>query len=776
MKENLETIVQEENEYKEECVFTSIDIFSGPHNYLNFHYICEICFNDISFISPYHCYFFLRNQFENVEKAGENYKENMGAQFEKEVYWRVINENRATELFQSTTAIYYEQGELPECRRKALENISQVINKMGVSDLEAISPYLGENPNWKRNKLAWMDMIQRDKFRRYEKMRENLKETGKREIVYKVNKEDVEKVKNKKMIKDFFFFGVCEKKGQNNLGRIYMSIRNDLAKNTEIYAWLLTNCNMQTDPSLVADISIEEKYLERKVIQEEDDYVYNDALLKETKKSLGGNGNFSSSGNITVEEKTQNYLFEKKEYISFGKNEQNDIICLNPSISRFHCVLFFSKDYHLYLVDVGSKSRTRLNSNLCEIHNKYKIANNDIITLGVSKRTYKISINIDSVLSYLDKKQSEVNRKMRIMSEDLENPLGEKNLLKLKISNIFYKCNENDIIDFFKDCGEIKKIHLYDVPENKTSERNKVKTDGKKNRSLKEALVEVYDKETSAKIMKKNESFLYGRKIYIIYQPLSSTYKQRHAKVHPRRERNVDVQITHKRGIYRGEKSTLEGDRFGRFSRRDDKRKNFGAERGSPQRRRSDRSSSSSSSGGRHRGGRRDVHERRSPRRVRSRRRKRSESCGSSGSSSSSGVRKSKRSSSSSGGSAGSSSSRGGRSGPLRSSPKRKRRSEGPEIEDRRGVQKRRYTYRSSSRSDSGSDKSSDRSSSKSSGKGNDRSSSRSSGKGSDRSSSRSSGKSSDRNSSRSSGKSSSKSSYNSSDRKRRLSKKRHKM
>ncbi|EDL45723.1 hypothetical protein, conserved [Plasmodium vivax] len=529
MKGNLENIVQEENEYKEECIFTSIDIFSGPHNYLNFHYICEIRFNDISFVSPYHCYFFLRNQFENAEKAEANYKENLSAQFEREVYWKVINESKATELFESETAIYYEQGELPGRRRKALEDVAQVVNKLAVSDLEAISPYLGENPEWKRNKLTWMDMIQRDKFRRYERMRENLKETGKREIVYKVNTEDVEKVKNKKMRKDFFFFGVCEKKGQNNLGRIYMSIRNDLAKNAEIYTWLLTNCNMQTDRSLIADVSIEEKYLERKIVQEEDDYSYNDALVKETKKSLAENGNFPHSGRITVEEKTQNYSFEKKEYISFGKNEQNDIICLNPSISRFHCVLFFSKDYHLYLVDVGSKSRTRLNGNLCEIHSKYKIVNNDVISLGVSKRTYKVSINIDSVLSYLDKKQSEVNRKMKMMREDLENPLGKKNPLKLKISNIFYKCNENDIIDFFKDCGEIKKIHLYDVPANKETGRQKVQTDSKKKRSLKEALIEVYDAETSAKILQKNESFLYGRKIYIIYQPLS-TYKPRHAK------------------------------------------------------------------------------------------------------------------------------------------------------------------------------------------------------------------------------------------------------
>ncbi|ANQ08239.1 Uncharacterized protein PCOAH_00026730 [Plasmodium coatneyi] len=732
MKGNLESIVQDENEYKEECIFTSIDIFSGPHNYLNFHYICEISFNDISFISPYHCYFFLRNQFENVDKAGVNYKENIGAQFDREVYWKVINENKATELFQNETAIYYEQGELPECRRKALENIAQVVNKMAVSDLEAISPYLGENPNWKRNKLTWMDMIQRDKFRRYEKMRENLKETGKREIVYKVNKEDVEKVKNKKMRKDFFFFGVYEKRGQNNLGRIYMSIRNDLAKNTEIYAWLLTNCNMQTDPSLVADISIEEKYLQRQIIQEEDDYVYNDALVKETKKSLAGNDNLSS-GRVTVEEKTQNYFFEKKEYISFGKNEQNDIICLNPSISRFHCVLFFSKDYHLYLVDVGSKSRTKLNNNLCEIHNKYKITNNDIITLGVSKRTYKVSINIDSVLSYLDKKQSEVNRKMRIMSEDLENPLGEKNPLKLKISNIFYKCNENDIIDFFKDCGEIKKIHLYDA--NRGAERQKVKTDGKKNRSLKEALVEVYDKQTSDKIMQKNESYLYGRKIYIIYQPVS-TYKPRHAKVPPKRDRPFDVQITSKRGKYQGEKITLEGDRFSRFSRRDDRGEKFGAERRSPRRRGSDRSGSS---GGRHRGGRRDE-------RGRSRRRKRSESFGSSSSSSSSPVRQRKRSVSS-GSSTGSSSSRGGRRDSSRSSSKRKIRSERREVEDRRAVQRRRNTSSSRSSSDRGSDESSYKSS-----RSNSSSSARRSGRSRDSSSSASS------------------------DHKRRLSKKRHKV
>ncbi|CRG96388.1 conserved Plasmodium protein, unknown function [Plasmodium gallinaceum] len=558
MNKNYENMIQNNDEYKEECIFTSIDIFSGPYNYLSFYYICEILFNDFSFISPYHCYFFLRNQFDNIKNVENNFMKNTDSSICECDALNIINEKKAIELFQNENVIYYDENELTDLKRKTFENIIDVINKLTIPDLIEISAYFNENPNWIKNKFTWMDMIQRDKFRRYEKMRENLRETGKREIIYKVNSEEIEKIKNKNMIKDFLFFGVYNNKGQNHLGRIYMSIRNDILRNYEIYTWLLTNCNMQTDENLLADIFIEEKYLEKKLIDTTS--VYNDKLIEKTKKELSDNLNYTDDC-FLVEEKTKNYSFEKKEYISFGKNEKNDIICFNPSISRFHCILYICKDYHVYLIDVGSKSRTKLNNNVCEIHKKYKITNNDVISLGVSKRTYKININIEKVLSYLDKKKNEINKRMKIMNEEIENPMKNTNFLKLKISNIYYKCNENDILDFFKNCGEIKKIQLYNVHSKNNSNNSK------KHKFLKEALIEVYDKETSMKIMENNECFLYGRKIYISYQPIQnndhdSTYKK---------DENYEIQITCKNNKYNGESFVIPKGKFNHRKNRNEK-------------------------------------------------------------------------------------------------------------------------------------------------------------------------------------------------------------
>ncbi|CRH00209.1 conserved Plasmodium protein, unknown function [Plasmodium relictum] len=558
MNKVVESNLPEDNEYKEECIFTSIDIFSGPYNYLNFYFICEILFNDFSFISPYHCYFFLRNQFDNLKDVETNFLKNTNCNTCESDPLNIINEKKAIELFQNENVIYYCENEMTDLKRKEFENIIDIINKLTIPDLIEISVYFNENPNWSKNKLIWMDMIQRDKFRRYEKMRENLKETGKREIIYKVNTEEIERMKNKKMIKDFLFFGVYENKGQNNLGRIYMNIRNDLLKNNEIYTWLLTNCNMQTDENLLADIFIEETYLEKKLI--DSSVIYNDKLIEKTKKELSGNINYTSNC-YSVEEKTKKYCFEKKEFISFGKNEKNDIICLNPSISRFHCVLYICKDYHVYLIDVGSKSKTKLNDNVCEIHKKYKISNNDMISLGVSKRTYKININIEKVLSYLDKKKSEINKKMKIINEEIENPLKCKNFLKLKVSNIYYKCNENDILDFFKNCGQIKKIQMYNV-HSKNYFNN-----SKKPRFLKEALIEVYDKETSSKIMQNNECFLYGRKIYITYQPIQSNDHDSTFKKNP----NYSIEITCKNSKYKGEKIIIPNEKYNHSKNKNEK-------------------------------------------------------------------------------------------------------------------------------------------------------------------------------------------------------------
>ncbi|SCM22492.1 conserved Plasmodium protein, unknown function [Plasmodium chabaudi chabaudi] len=564
MKKNMvEYNMPEESEYKEECIFTSIDIFNGDYNYLNFHYICEIIFDDFSFISPYHCYFFLRNQYEPLENIKNNYLQNTGNSISNHDYLKVIHAKKSIELFENKRALYYNQNELSSSNRKALNAITDVINGLAIEDLIAISVYLGENPEWNKHKLIWMEMIQRDKFRRYQKIRENLGSTEKREIIYKVKSEEFDKIENKNMIKDIYYFGVFERKGQNNLGRIYMNIRNDIINNNEIYSWVLTNCNLQTDKNLIADIVIEEKYLERTVI----DNIQTDEIYTKKMENI--------NDYIKTEEKIQNYTFTSKEFISFGKNSNNDIICLNPSISRFHCILYFSKDFHLYLIDVGSKSRTKLNNNVIKINEKYKIENNDVIILGVSKRTYKINIHIDKVLSYLDNKKNEAQKKLKVINEEIEHPLKNKNLLKLKVSNIYYKCNENDILDFFKDCGEIKNMHMYNVPiinkeegvedGNNKDDSNK----SKKKKFLKQAIIEVYDKNTSANIIKKNDSFLYGRKIHIEYQPLHQ-HKYRDNNFNTKKKfENFDIQVTCKNSKYDGEKIIIKGEhsRYKKFKR-----------------------------------------------------------------------------------------------------------------------------------------------------------------------------------------------------------------
>ncbi|KEG02271.1 hypothetical protein YYE_03010 [Plasmodium vinckei vinckei] len=575
-KNMVEYNMPEESEYKEECIFTSIDIFNGDYNYLNFHYICEIIFDDFSFISPYHCYFFLRNQYEPLENIKNNYLQNTGNSISNHDYLKVIHEKKSIELFENKRALYYSQNELPSSNRRALNAIADVINGLAIEDLIAISVYLGENPEWNKHKLTWMEMMQRDKFRRYQKIRENLGSTEKREIIYKVKGEEFDKIENKNMIKDIYYFGVFERKGQNNLGRIYMNIRNDIINNNEIYSWVLTNCNLQTDKNLIADIIIEEKYLERTII----DNIQTDEIYTQKNENI--------NDYIKTEEKIQNYSFTSKEFISFGKNSNNDIICLNPSISRFHCILYFSKDFHLYLIDVGSKSRTKLNNNVIKINEKYKIENNDVIILGVSKRTYKINIHIDKVLSYLDTKKNEAQKKLKVINEEIEHPMKNKNLLKLKVSNIYYKCNENDILDFFKDCGEIKNMHMYNVPiinkEEGVENGNNNKDDSnksKKKKFLKQAIIEVYDKNTSANIIKKNDSFLYGRKIHIEYQSFhQNKYRDNNFNTKKKFE-NFDIQVTCKNSKYDGEKIIIKGEnsRYKKFKRNESGEYQRGEER-----------------------------------------------------------------------------------------------------------------------------------------------------------------------------------------------------
>lgn len=518
-------------EYKEECIFTTIDMFSGVYEYLSMYYISEVCFKDLWFTSPYHCYFFLRAQFEKdrlLKESStllEDSKKTEEGNASKEVL-KMFQTEEIKNYLEKVENIHYEEETKSNEKKKLYEVLIEIINKLTVSELIDNGNYFSENPEWKKNRLDWIDAVLRDKFRRSEVMRQRLLETGKREIVYKVKNEEVEKIQNSHMIKDLYFFGVFENKGQNNLGRIYMNIRNDITNNNEIYTWLLTNHNMQTDKNLVPDIFVEEQYVE-KIVEEDTD------SLKKTKRELKEDEYVEDS--YKTETKVKKHTFEKKEYISFGKNEKNDIICLNPSISRFHCVLYFNKDYHLYLLDVGSKARTKLNDTVCEILKKYKIENDDIIQLGVSKRKYRVNINVDKVMAYLDEKQEQINEKMKLMTEELDESSFDKKMLK--ILNLYYKINQNDLLDFFRDCGPIKQVKIFDSakkkdPKEKNSsggtneeeeqEQEQEKQRKKKEKRTKVALVEVYDIETANNIIQKNDCYLYGNKISIHYLPIHS--------------------------------------------------------------------------------------------------------------------------------------------------------------------------------------------------------------------------------------------------------------
>lgn len=74
-------------------------------------------------------------------------------------------------------------------------------------------------PDWEQVKISVMTEIVRDKFSRHTDLKEKLLATGEQELVEGNHWNDC-------------FWGVCKGKGENNLGKILMRIREELKINS----------------------------------------------------------------------------------------------------------------------------------------------------------------------------------------------------------------------------------------------------------------------------------------------------------------------------------------------------------------------------------------------------------------------------------------------------------------------------------------------------------------------------------------------------------------
>ncbi|CDJ61958.1 RNA recognition motif-containing protein, putative [Eimeria maxima] len=256
---------------------------------------------------------------------------------------------------------------------KAVEELASIEDMKELKQV-AKTKEVEEDPEWPRYRLKWMELIQRDKFRRNAEIREKLRQTGGRELVW-LNTGDC------------FFGQTKHNKGQNHLGRILMEIRQNILDDTELESWLVICHDIETEERSLPVLRL----LERR------------------------------EGDTTTTE----ILLRGKSFYRIGKLADNDLVALNPSVSRRHAALVVLKGGHVLLIDLKSKAKTFKNGMpLDHDHVGVQMQTNDSFSLGASSRHYLIEIDTTSVVDYLQRRGRELNRELNLLAEQVNEAQG----------------------------------------------------------------------------------------------------------------------------------------------------------------------------------------------------------------------------------------------------------------------------------------------------------------------------------------------------------------
>eukprot|EP00920_Eleutheroschizon_duboscqi_P024369 GHVT01060502.1.p1 GENE.GHVT01060502.1~~GHVT01060502.1.p1 ORF type:complete len:925 (-),score=221.48 GHVT01060502.1:900-3674(-) len=403
--------------------YTRLDAFSGAFGWLSLEHRSLVCFDGIIFPSALHAVLYAQHGAAvwtagpqppaAVAAAGSAGQAETAAEIsnakQKKTKAREPEQEPAKED-QTETRDEEAQGQ-GEDRRQIDREVNAFFDLASAKLLAKHVEGLQEVNAWRANRLKFVEIIIRDKFRRSPELREKLAATGKRELVWR-NRVDA-------------FLGLVGNRGQNHLGRILMDLRRDIEDNTELDAWTVLCTSVETEASA------------RPVIR-----------LTERKE-----------GSLEV----VTHELKGRAYYRFGKLPDSDVVALNPSVSRRHAQVVVTKGGNVLLFDLGSKAKTFKNGvALAHSHVGVPLHSGDIFSLGVSKRHYHVEIDNSHVLVFFEKKVRELHREVDRLEGDVSDPLKlfSKHQTKVFVGGIGFKTTREDLRDYFSTCGDMLSIVL----------------------------------------------------------------------------------------------------------------------------------------------------------------------------------------------------------------------------------------------------------------------------------------------------------------------------
>jgi ribA/ribD-fused uncharacterized protein len=282
------------------------------------------------------------------------------------------------------------------CRTTDETTKKAILNAESLLIVGKIARRIEDPEDWNLKRLVIMEKLIRDKFRRSKELLEKLKATNPRELIMTYEEESPANL----------FWGCVKERGQNQLGRIIMKIRNDIMENDELLNWI-SNCF-----ELITEIN----------------------YLPEINLTVKKNG-----------ETIDHIILKNRPYYLFGNLSSNDLKLEHPSISRIHAAIICDRNNGVILLDLRSKSGTKLDGDLLQDHIPYKLKNGKKINFAMSTRDYFIDIDMTKIQRMYEKEKNKLEDDYELINKFKEN--NDDNIDKEMINKSFgLSVNKNDNI------------------------------------------------------------------------------------------------------------------------------------------------------------------------------------------------------------------------------------------------------------------------------------------------------------------------------------------